>query len=99
MNLLYNKGAFLECVLTNIFVNIIFDFAAMIPILLYIIYKKKGKDISRVAKKVLSKAKTKRLMKKAEKSARIENKSRRRPIKNAYSKFRNRRFNRKRTRD
>ena len=69
----------------------------MIPILLYIIYKKKGKGISRVAKKVLSKAKTKRLLKKAEKRSRAENKSRRRPIKNAYSKFRNRRLNRKRT--
>jgi predicted membrane protein len=96
LNLLYNKGAFFECVLTNIFVNIIFDFAAMIPILLYIIYKKKGKDISRAAKKVIGKAKTKRLLKKAEKMSRTGNKLRRRPIKNAYSKFRHRRLNRRR---
>ena len=96
MNLLYNKGAFLECVLTNIFVNIIFDFAAMIPILLYILYKKKGKNISRAAKKVLGKAKTKRLLKKAERMSLTNDKSRRRPIKNVYSKFRNRRLNRKR---
>jgi predicted membrane protein len=96
LNLLYNKRAFFECVLTNIFVNIIFDFAAMIPILLYILYKKKGKDISRAAKKVIGKAKTKRLLKKAEKMSRTGNKLRRRPIKNAYSKFRHRRLNRKR---
>ena len=62
----------------------------MIPILLYILYKKKGKDISRVAKKVLSKAKAKKLLKRA------ENHSRRRSIKNVYSKFRNRRLYRKR---
>ena len=97
MNLLYNKGAFFECVLTNIFVNIIFDFAAMIPILLYILYKKKGKDISRATKRVLGKAKTKRLLRKAERMERAKNGSRRRPIRNAYSKFRNRRLNRKRT--
>jgi hypothetical protein len=88
---------FLECVLTNIFVNIIFDFAAMIPILLYILYKKKGKAISRAAKSMLGKAKTKRLLKKAEKMSRTKNKSRRKPIRNAYSKFRNSRLNRKRT--
>ena len=62
----------------------------MIPILLYFLYKKKGKDISRAAKKVLSKAKTRRALKKAEKS------QKRRPLKNVYSKFRNRRLNRKR---
>ena len=68
----------------------------MIPILLYILYKKKGKDISRAAKRVLVKAKTKRLLRKAERMARAENNPRRRPIRNAYSKFRNRRLNRKR---
>ena len=68
----------------------------MIPILLYILYKKKGKDISRAAKKVIGKAKTKRLLRKAERMARAENNPRR-PIRNAYSKFRNRRLNRKRT--
>ena len=99
MNLLYNKGAFFECVLTNIFVNIIFDFAAMIPILLYILYKKKGKDISRAAKKMLGKAKAKRMLKRAERMSRVENKTRRRPLKNVYSKFRNHRLNRKRTRN
>ena len=61
----------------------------MIPILLYILYKKKGKQISRTAKKVLSKAKPRKVLKKAEGG--------RRRIKNVYSKFRNRRFNRKRT--
>ena len=69
----------------------------MIPILLYIIYKKKGKAISRAAKSMLGKAKAKRLMKKATKKSRSENNSRRRHIKNVYSKFRNRRLNRKRT--
>ena len=42
----------------------------MIPILLYILYKKKGKDISRAAKKVIGKAKTKRLLRKAERMER-----------------------------
>jgi hypothetical protein len=97
LNLLYNKGAFLECVLTNIFVNIIFDFAAMIPILLYILYKKKGKDISRAAKKVIGKAKTKKLLRRTERMERAENNPRRRPLKNVYSKFKNSRLNRKRT--
>lgn len=71
----------------------------MIPILLYIIYKKKGKAISRAAKSMLGKAKAKRLLKKATKKSRPENNSRKRPIKNVYSKFRNRRFNRKRAGD
>ena len=68
----------------------------MIPILLYILYKKKGKDISRAAKKVLGKAKARRVLKKAEKASRTENRPRKRRIKNVYSKFRNRRLNRKR---
>ena len=71
----------------------------MIPILLYILYKKKGKDISRAAKKVIGKAKTKRLLRKAERMSRVENKTRRRSLKNVYSKFRNRRRYRKGTRD
>lgn len=71
----------------------------MIPILLYILYKKKGKDISRAAKKVIGKAKTKRLLRKAERMSRVENKTRRRPLKNVYSKFRNRRRYRKGTGD
>ena len=72
----------------------------MIPILLYILYKKKGKDISRAAKKVLGKAKTRRALRKAEKMSRraVKNKGRR-PLKNVYSKFRNRRLNRKGTGD
>ncbi len=65
----------------------------MIPILLYILYKKKGKDISRAAKKVLSKAKARKLLKKAEKI------SKRRVVKNVYRKFGRNRFNRKRTGD
>ena len=71
----------------------------MIPILLYILYKKKGKDISRAAKKMLGKAKAKRMLKRAEKMSRAENKTRRRPLKNVYSKFRNRRRYRKGTGD
>ena len=71
----------------------------MIPILLYILYKKKGKDISRAAKKMLGKAKAKRLLRKAERMSRVENKTRRRPLKNVYSKFRNRRRYRKGTGD
>ena len=66
----------------------------MIPILLYIIYKKKGKDISRAAKKVLGKAKARRVLKKAEKASMTENRPRKRRIKNVYSKFRNSRLNR-----
>ena len=62
----------------------------MIPLLLFILYKKKGKSISRAAKKMLGKAKARRMLKKK------ENNSRRRPLKNVYSKFRNRRLNRKR---
>jgi hypothetical protein len=69
----------------------------MIPILLYILYKKKGKDISRAAKRVLGKAKTKRLLRRAERMARAEKNPRRRPLKNVYSKFKNSRLNRKRT--
>ena len=69
----------------------------MIPILLYILYKKKGKDISRAAKKVLGKAKARRVLKKAEKASRTENRPRKRRIKNVYSKFRNSRLNRKGT--
>ena len=71
----------------------------MIPILLYILYKKKGKDISRAAKKVLGKAKARRVLKKAEKASRTENRPRKRRIKNVYSKFRNSRLNRKRARN
>lgn len=71
----------------------------MIPILLYILYKKKGKDISRAAKKMLGKAKAKRMLKRAEKMSRAENKTKRRPLKNVYSKFRNRRRYRKGTGD
>ncbi len=63
----------------------------MIPILLYILYKKKGKDISRAAKKVIGKAKNRRRLNKS--------KVRRRPVKNVYSKFKNRRLNRRRTRN
>lgn len=63
----------------------------MLPLLLIYIYKKKGKNISRVAKKVLGKAKAKRMLRKAEND--------RKPIGNVYRKFRNRRFNRKRTRN
>ena len=62
--------------------------AAMIPILLYILYKKKGKNISRAAKKVLTKAKNGKLLKRV--------KLRRKPIRNAYNKFRYNRLNRKR---
>lgn len=65
----------------------------MIPILLYILYKKKGKNISRAAKKVLSKAKARKLMKKAEKI------SKRKAVKNVYRKFGRNRFNRKRAGD
>ena len=65
----------------------------MIPILLYILYKKKGKNISRAAKKVLSKAKARKLLKKAEKI------SKRRVVKNVYRKFGRNRFNRKRAGD
>ena len=75
----------------------------MIPILLYILYKKKGKDISRAAKKMLSKAKTKRLLKKAENmSGNIPEYmygNKRKPIRNVYRKFKNNRFGRKRTRN
>ena len=63
----------------------------MIPILLYILYKKKGKQISRTAKKVLSKANPRKVLKKTEGG--------KRRIKNVYSKFRNRRLNRKGTGD
>ena len=63
----------------------------MLPLLLIYIYKKKGKKISRAAKKVLGKAKAKRMLRKAEND--------RKPIGNVYRKFRNRRFNRKRIRN
>lgn len=65
----------------------------MIPLLLFILYKKKGKSISRAAKKMLGKAKARRMLKKR------ENNSRRRPLKNVYSKFKHNRFHRKRTGD
>lgn len=75
----------------------------MIPILLYIIYKKKGKDISRAAKKMLSKAKARRMLKKAEKmSGNMPGNmrgNRRKPIRNVYRRFKNNRFNRKRARN
>ena len=63
----------------------------MIPLLLIYIYKKKGKNITRAAKKVLSKAKAKRMLRKAQKE--------RKPKRNVYHKFRNSRFNRRRTRN
>lgn len=63
----------------------------MIPLLLFILYKKKGKNITRAAKKVLSKAKTKRMLRKAERETN--------PNRNVYRKFRNRRFYRKRIRN
>ena len=63
----------------------------MIPLLLIYIYRKKGKNISRAAKKVLGKAKARRLFRKAETD--------RKPIGNVYRKFRNRRFNRRRARN
>ena len=73
----------------------------MIPILLYILYKKKGKDISRAAKKMLSKAKAKRMLKKVEYMPEYEYKAgnKRKPIRNVYRKFKNNRFGRKRTRN
>ena len=63
----------------------------MIPLLLIYIYKKKGKNITRAAKKVLSNAKARKVLREAETD--------RKPIRNVYRKFRNRRFNRRRTRD
>ena len=63
----------------------------MIPLLLIYIYKKKGKNITRAAKKVLSNAKARKVLREAETD--------RKPIRNVYRKFRNRRFNRKRTRN
>ena len=63
----------------------------MIPLLLFILYKKKGKNITKAAKKMLSKAKTRRMLRKAE--------TERNPKRNVYRKFRNRRFNRKRARN
>ena len=71
----------------------------MIPILLYILYKKKGKDISRAAKKMLSKAKTKRLLKKVENMPEYKVGNKRKPIRNVYRKFKNNRFYRRRTRN
>lgn len=75
----------------------------MIPILLYILYKKKGKNISRAAKKMLSKAKAKRMLKKAEKMSgnmpEYMHGNKRKPIRNVYRKFKNNRFGRKRTRN
>ena len=75
----------------------------MIPILLYILYKKKGKNISRAAKKMLSKAKAKRMLKKAENMSgnmpEYMHGNKRKPIRNVYRKFRNRRFNRRRARN
>lgn len=62
----------------------------MIPLLLFILYKKKGKSISRAAKKVLGKAKARRMLKK------IEADSKKRGIKNVYRRFKNNRFNRRR---
>ncbi len=63
----------------------------MIPLLLIYIYKKKGKNITRAAKKVLSNAKARKVLRNAETD--------RKPIRNVYRKFRNRRFNRRRTRN
>lgn len=63
----------------------------MIPLLLIYIYKKKGKNITRAAKKVLSNAKARKVLRKAETD--------RKYIRNVYRKFRNRRFNRRRTRN
>ena len=63
----------------------------MIPLLLIYIYKKKGKNITRAAKKVLSDAKARKVLRNAETD--------RKPIRNVYRKFRNRRFNRRRTRN
>ena len=75
----------------------------MIPILLYILYKKKGKNISRAAKKMLSKAKAKRMLKKAEKTSgnmpEYMHGNKRKPIRNVYRKFKNNRFYRRRTRN
>ena len=75
----------------------------MIPILLYILYKKKGKNISRAAKKMLSKAKAKRMLKKAEKMSgnipEYMHGNKRKPIRNVYRKFKNNRFYRRRTRN
>ena len=71
----------------------------MIPILLYILYKRKGKDISRAAKKMLSKAKTKRLLKKVENMPEYKVGNKRKPIRNVYRKFKNNRFYRRRTRN
>ena len=75
----------------------------MIPILLYILYKKKGKDISRAAKKMLSNAKARRMLKKAEKMSGDMpvnmRGNRRKPIRNVYRRFKNNRFNRKRARN
>lgn len=65
----------------------------MIPILLYILYKKKGKNISRAAKKILGKAKVRRMIKRAETD------TKKRSVRNVYRKFRNNRFNRKRARN
>lgn len=63
----------------------------MLPLLLIYLYKKRGKNISRAAKKMLSKAKAKRMLRKAQKE--------RKPNRNVYRKFRNSRFNRKRARN
>lgn len=65
----------------------------MIPLLLFILYKKKGKSISRAAKKMLGKAKARRMLKRRERN------SRRRPLRNVYSKFKHNRLHRKRTGD
>lgn len=62
----------------------------MIPLLLFILYKKKGKSISRATKKMLGKAKARRMLKK------IEADSKKRGIKNVYRRFKNNRFNSRR---
>ncbi|GEM_PF-2380356 len=65
----------------------------MIPLLLFILYKKKGKSISRAAKKMLGKAKARRMLKRRERN------SKRRPLRNVYSKFKRNRLHRKRAGD
>ena len=65
----------------------------MIPLLLFILYKKKGKSIARAAKKMLGKAKARRMLKKRETD------SRKRLLRNVYSKFKRNRLHRKRTGD
>ena len=72
----------------------------MIPLLLILLYKKKGKNISRAAKRVLNKAKAKRAHRKTETKRTLKQAGTRiKPIRNVYSKFRNNRLNRKRARN